>query len=330
MNTPGHRFFSPGQTASAISVPLVGDTLNEGDETFFVTLSNPSNVTIVTERKPPAPFSTTICRCLDFTRFVLHVRGKCGQRQRCRYPPGDTSVAVQLTTPPATWLAKAPATRLTAVASARRDYETTAGTLSFAVGETSKTINIPIVDDSYAEGLETFSIGLSDPAGGGAVLIPPSAVTIRITDNETANGTNPIDQANFFVRMHYVDFLNREPDPAGLSFWSNQITECQQPGATCSAEVRRINVSAAFFLSIEFQETGYLVYRFYKSAYGNIVWDASAGAGLSEFLPDTQQIGKGVVIGQPGADQLLESQQGRLMRWISFRGHASRALIQRR
>jgi hypothetical protein len=63
---------------------------------------------------------------------------------------------------------------------------------------------------------------------------------------------NPIDEASFFVSQHYRDFLSREPDPSGLAFWTNQITECQQPGATCNAEVRRINVSAAFFLSIEF------------------------------------------------------------------------------
>ena len=116
----------------------------------------------------------------------------------------------------------------------------------------------------------------------------------------------PIDTADAFVRQHYHDFLNREPDAAGLAFWTNQITECQQPGATCSAEVRRINVSAAFFLSIEFQETGYLVYRFYKSAYGNLS-GTPVPLRLNEFLPDTQQIGKDVVIGQPGAEQQLEA-----------------------
>src|SRR6185295_5292038 len=71
---------------------------------------------------------------------------------------------------------------------------------------------------------------------------------------------------------------------------------CQQPGATCSAEVRRINVSAAFFLSIEFQETGYLVYRMYKAGYGNLA-GTPVPLRLNEFLPDTQQIGKGVQVG---------------------------------
>ena len=57
-----------------------------------------------------------------------------------------------------------------------------------------------------------------------------------------------------------------------------------------------MNVSAAFFLSIEFQETGYLVYKFYKAAYGNLP-GAPVPVRLNEFLPDTQQIGQGVVVG---------------------------------
>ncbi|HWN10630.1 MAG TPA: DUF4214 domain-containing protein, partial [Pyrinomonadaceae bacterium] len=107
---------------------------------------------------------------------------------------------------------------------------------------------------------------------------------------------NPIDDAQFFVRQHYLDFLNREPDASGLAFWTNQITSCgsNQP----CIETKRINVSAAFFVSIEFRETGYLVYRIYKSAYGNIP-GTPVPVRLNEFLPDTQQIGQGVVVGSP-------------------------------
>jgi hypothetical protein len=189
-------------------------------------------------------------------------------------------------------------------ASSRCDYLSAIGRLKFAPGQSSRPISIPIIDDAYGEGSETFTVDLSNPSIGTLGAAPSTTVTI--TDNESVNGTNPIDQANFFVRLHYVDFLNREPDAAGLAFWSNQITECQQPGATCDAEVRRVNVSAAFFLSIEFQETGYLVYRMYKAGYGNLS-GAPVPLRFSEFLPDTQQIGQGVVVGQPGFEQLLEN-----------------------
>src|SRR5215813_12134394 len=77
---------------------------------------------------------------------------------------------------------------------------------------------------------------------------------------------NPIGDPQFFVRQHYRDFLNREPDTAGLSFWTNDINVC---GADVQcAEVKRIDVSAAFLLSIEFQQTGYLVYKTYATAFG--------------------------------------------------------------
>jgi uncharacterized repeat protein (TIGR01451 family) len=189
-------------------------------------------------------------------------------------------------------------------ASARCDYTTTIGAVNFAAGETSRTVDVPITDDTYAEGNETFTVSLSNAAG--ATLGSPSSSTITITDNETTNGANPIDSADFFVHQHYIDFLNREPDPAGFTFWTNQITAC---GAdpTC-IEVKRINVSAAFFLSIEFQETGYLVYRTYKAAYGNLP-GLPAPVKLNEFLPDTQQIDQGVVVGSGAWQAQLENNQ---------------------
>jgi WD40 repeat protein len=117
-------------------------------------------------------------------------------------------------------------------------------------------------------------------------------------------GGNPIDDASFFVRQHYRDFLNREPDAAGLAFWTNEITSC---GADPQCiEAKRINVSAAFFLSIEFQQTGYLVYRFYKSAFGNLP-GAPVPVRLSDFLPDAQAIGQGVIVNQGNWQQQLET-----------------------
>lgn len=117
-------------------------------------------------------------------------------------------------------------------------------------------------------------------------------------------GPNHIDDAQFFVRQHYADFLSRPPDAIGLDFWTVNITNCGVD-AHCS-EVKRIDTSAAFFLSIEFQQTGYLVYRIYKASYGNLA-GTPVPVRISEFLPDTQQIGQGVVVNQTGWEQLLES-----------------------
>ena len=115
---------------------------------------------------------------------------------------------------------------------------------------------------------------------------------------------NPIDCTGTFVSQHYRDFLNREADPDGLAFWTSQIASC---GADQSCiEVRRITDSGSFFLSIEFQETGYLVYRLYKVAYGDMP-GAPVPVSFGEFMPDTQTIGRNVIVKQAGWEQVLEN-----------------------
>src|SRR6185503_7486703 len=61
-----------------------------------------------------------------------------------------------------------------------------------------------------------------------------------------------------------------------------------------------------FFLSIEFQETGYLVYRTYKAAYGNLP-GTPVPLRFNEFLPDTQEIGQGLVVGVGTWQAVLEA-----------------------
>ncbi len=185
----------------------------------------------------------------------------------------------------------------------RADYAFIFGTLRFNSGETSKTITVLITDDVFIEDNETLGVTLSNPMN--SFLGTLNTATVTILDNDTSHLIpNPIDNARHYVNQHYVDFLNRAPDQAGLDFWTNQITECGS-NFTC-LELRRINVSAAFFLSIEFQETGYFVYRTYKAAFGNLP-GAPVPVRIGQFLPDTQQLGQGVVVRQPGWEQILES-----------------------
>ena len=99
----------------------------------------------------------------------------------------------------------------------------------------------------------------------------------------------------------------------GFTFWTNEITSCGADAACI--EVKRNNVSAAFYLSIEFQQTGYLVERLYKAAYGDFIGSSTLNGAhqlpvpiirFSEFLPDTQQIGSGVIVNQGNWQQQLE------------------------
>jgi subtilisin family serine protease len=188
-------------------------------------------------------------------------------------------------------------------ASSRCDYLTSAGTLKFAAGETSKNISIPLINDIFTENAETFSVTLSNPTG--ATLGATTSATLTINDGAAESGPNPVDTAGFFVRQHYVDFLNREPDTPGLAFWTNEITSCGSN--TACIEVKRVHVSAAFFLSIEFQETGYLVYRINKAALGNLPPSAPVPVAFTDFLRDTQQIGLGVQVNVGDWQNLLEA-----------------------
>lgn len=106
------------------------------------------------------------------------------------------------------------------------------------------------------------------------------------------------------VDQHFIDFLNRKPDPSSLAFWKDQIIERQQLSSDDDA---LINTSTAFFLSTELFEIGYLVYRMYKAAYGDAVGKSTFNGAhqlavpiirLTEFLPAVQKIGQGVVVGK--------------------------------
>jgi uncharacterized protein (TIGR03118 family) len=191
-------------------------------------------------------------------------------------------------------------------ASQKSDYEITLGTLTFAPGETSKTFRVLIVDDKFVEGDEVIDLALSNPTGAGVGLGSPNTAQITILDNDGSPPVNnPVDTSSFFVRQHYLDFLNREPDTAGLNFWINEIESCG--GDAVCREVKRINVSAAFFLSIEFQRTGYLAYLTHRAAFGASTSGSPAPVLYGNFMRDVQALQRGFAFGQPGADAVLEA-----------------------
>ncbi len=95
-------------------------------------------------------------------------------------------------------------------------------------------------------------------------------------------GTNTqitIDDADFFVFQHYVDFLNRMPEPGGYAGWQAVLNGCVPVTASCD----RIHVSGAFFQSPEFQERGYFAYRQYSVAFGR-------KPDFAEFMPDLRAV----------------------------------------
>ena len=193
------------------------------------------------------------------------------------------------------------------------DFIPSVGKLSFGPGETSKTFTISIIQDNQIEAGETVRLLLSQPTSGASLGGP--RIALLIINDDDAAATNPIDDAQFFVRQHYLDFLNREPDPEGLDFWTQEITNCGTD-QDCR-ELKRINVSTSFFLSIEFQNTGYLAYRFYKSSFTEGLERPEGLPRIDEILIDAQQIQRGVIVGQGSWEQQLEQNKVEFARrWV--------------
>lgn len=150
---------------------------------------------------------------------------------------------------------------------------------------------------------ETTVTGLQPVSNATQGFLPgsPNPVAVTIVDNDFPTiqpVPNPLGDAQFFVRQQYFDFLNREPDPAGFNFWVNQITSCVSQQCI---EHKRINASAAFFLSIEFQRTGMTAFLTHR------LTDESVIPRYVEFMRDVQALQKDFVFGTPGADAQLEA-----------------------
>jgi hypothetical protein len=119
---------------------------------------------------------------------------------------------------------------------------------------------------------------------------------------------NLIDQSTYFVAYHYLDFLGRGPDTSGLKFWKSEVDGC---GADEQCrEVKRVNVSAAFFLSIEFQETGYLAYRVGLASYGE-------APRYRRLMSDSRSIATGVQVGRGDWEaRLAENRRAFADAWV--------------
>ena len=185
-------------------------------------------------------------------------------------------------------------------AAGRSDYLPAIGRLNFAAGETVKIIRVLITSGSIPESNETFTLTLTGVSGP-AALGSPSLTTVTIVDDDTVPPTsNPSDDTEFFVRQQYQDFLNREADASGLEFWMHQISVCGTD-SQCR-DIKRQDVSAAFFLSIEFQQTGDLVYRLNVAAFQRF-------PRFRDFLRDSQTLGRNVIVGQGDWEEQLQKNQ---------------------
>ena len=287
--------FLPGVTTANFSVQINGDTTPEGNETFTVNLTNAVNATIST------PSATGTINDDDATSIFQFSSATATVAENAS--PGSALITITRTGD-ITGAANVKFETSDGTAKQRTDYTFGYGTVQFGPGEASKDVRILIVNDAYVEGPESFQVNLSSPSGNSAVGTP-NGITVTITDDDGAPGPNPIDDAGFFVRQHYLDFLGREPDAAGLAFRTNNITSCG--GNPACIDAKRVDTSAAFFLSIEYQETGAYVLRIQRAAFSKQSNDPFTRVTYLQFMRDSRQISQGVIVGQPGFATVLEA-----------------------
>jgi len=126
------------------------------------------------------------------------------------------------------------------------------------------------------------------PANRSFSLVGDKTDAVFTAEPDATATANAIDSNEFFVRQQYLDFLGREPDSQGLAFWAGKLNVC---GDAACLRATRIEVSAAFFKSQEFYETGSFVYRLYRGSLGRRV-------NFGEFSADRAQ-----VVGGPNLEQ---------------------------
>jgi fibro-slime domain-containing protein/uncharacterized repeat protein (TIGR01451 family) len=155
----GRLVFPPGTTTRTVSVPIVGDSFDEDDETFLLQLSAPSQATLGD--------SQGVATIADDDEARLSI----GNAEAFE---GDSaaavlSFAVRLSLPSSRQVTVAYATA-DATALAGSDYQAASGTLTFPPGTLERTLEVSSIPDLVQEGNETFLVLLAEPTGAGLAL----------------------------------------------------------------------------------------------------------------------------------------------------------------
>ncbi|PYS38373.1 MAG: hypothetical protein DMF71_16960 [Acidobacteria bacterium] len=178
--------------------------------------------------------------------------------------------------------------------------------------------------DYHFDSVETNGVYTIAPARANYSFSPPQRSfsqlgqhTDAVFTGSLSGSANPLDTTEYFVRQQYLDFLGREPDEAGFNFWVNNLQSCG--GNAGCLDAKRRDTSAAFFFSIEFQNTGFLVYRMYQAAYGSgDLPGTPAPFTRAEFLPATRALAANVVVNQGNWQaQLADNQRAYAYDFVS-------------
>ena len=218
----GTLTFAAGARSRSVVVTITDDLLDESRETFHVDLGTPHNAVLGVER-------ATVAISDDDARPMLSLEGPSpapaeeGSDAHVEYSLTlETASGRRVEVSYATADGAAPAAADPwAPALAGEDYERTAGRLTFAPGESRKTVRIPILDDALHENREEFRFTVSDPHAADLNLEPASPRVVIRDDDAASNriiltvSPNPLPEAGGDIPVTVTGTFNKgaQQDP---------------------------------------------------------------------------------------------------------------------
>ncbi len=195
----GSRTIAAGATSATIAITVNGDVVDEADETFTLTLSNPVNATI-------ADGSATGTITDDDAPPTLSVNDVSVTEGNAGTTTATFTVSLSATSEKTVTVGWS-----TADADAVQpvDYTAGSGTLTFVPGDTSATVGVSVNGDTLDEVNETFTVALSNPAGAtiadgsgaGTITDDDPAPSLSIGDASLAEGNAGTTTATFTVSL---------------------------------------------------------------------------------------------------------------------------------
>ncbi|WP_375474129.1 PA14 domain-containing protein [uncultured Nostoc sp.] len=170
IESAGTLTFAPGQSSTQVSIPINDDSLIEADETFNFVIDQAEGATLGVQRTLAITIQDNDRSGLDFSQPVVN--------------ESDGTAKVIVTRGNASAAASVNYITQDGTAKAGSDYQSVSGNLNFAVGQTSNTIVIPILNDNVGESNETFALKFSNPVG---VQLTNQQTSITIIDNDSGN-----------------------------------------------------------------------------------------------------------------------------------------------
>ena len=163
----GTLTFAAGETEKTVEVALLDDGDDEDDETFSLVLSRARGAALADDGTAQATVADDEEPALS-AADARGVEGGTAAFEVALEPAASDAVAVDYATSDGT-------------ATAGEDYEAASGTLTFAAGETEKTVEVALLDDGDDEDDETFSLALSGAEGA---LVADGEATGTVEDDD--------------------------------------------------------------------------------------------------------------------------------------------------